>query len=119
MATNSSTFPLDSTREVITDKWKVELNTKNYSDISITWIGHMIATPTQFFTNFFSRKDYCIQYVIRGKGDYFTNNRLHHLKKGTLWLLPKEQYHYYISNKEDPYEYGIQNVAPACALEIV
>ncbi len=92
-------------REVTVDKWKTELHTKEFSDVSVSWIGHMIATPTQFFTNFFPRKDYCIQYVINGKGLFFANNKLYNLKKGCLWLLPKEEYHYYMSDPEDPYEY--------------
>ena len=92
-------------REVTQDKWKVELNTKEFSDISISWIGYMAATPTQFFTNYFPRKDYCLQYVVRGKGYFFSNNKLYTLEKGSLWLLPKNEYHYYISDKDDPYEY--------------
>lgn len=106
MATkNAYSYMIENHQEVIPDKWKTELNVKNFSDISISWIGHMVATPTQFFTNFFKRNDYCIQYVISGKGSYFTNNHLYSLKKGTLWLLPKDEYHYYTSNKDDPYEY--------------
>lgn len=96
---------LKQPHEVFFDKWKTQLQTADFADISVSWIGHMVASPTQFFTNFFERKDYCIQYVIRGKGHYFTNNRLHSLKTGTLWLLPKKQYHYYMAKREDPYEY--------------
>lgn len=102
---NAYAYMLSMHQEVIPDKWKTLLNTSLQSDVSISWIGHMIATPTQFFTNFTTRKDYCVQYVIKGKGDYFTNNRLYSLKKGSLWLLPKDQYHYYTSNQDDPYEY--------------
>lgn len=92
-------------REVIVDKWKTQVKTKDEADISVSWIGHMIATPTQFYTNFFPRDEYCVQYVVKGKGNYFANNKLYQLKKGSLWLLPKEQYHYYAADKNDPYEY--------------
>lgn len=102
---NAYEYMLSMHQEVIPDKWKTLLCTSRQSDVSISWIGHMIATPTQFFTNFTERKDYCVQYVIKGKGDYFTNNRLYSLQRGSLWLLPKDQYHYYTSNKDDPYEY--------------
>lgn len=101
-----TTYTINSEeREVFPDKWKTQLSTKNTADISVSWIGHMIASPTQFFTNFFPRNDYCIQYTLKGKGDYFSNNKLYHLQKGSLWLLPKKQYHYYASDKNDPYEY--------------
>ncbi len=92
-------------REVFPDQWKTQLDTKPVANISVSWVGHMIAPPTQFFTNFFERNDYCIQYTLNGKGDYFSNNKLYHLQKGTLWLLPKKQYHYYAADKDDPYEY--------------
>ena len=104
-AKNAFELMLATKQEVISDKWKTELNVKSCSGISISWIGHMVATPTQFYTNFFEREDYCIQYIIRGKGSYFANNHLFALKKGTLWLLPKNEYHYYTSDKDDPYEY--------------
>mgnify|MGYP002524567535 CR=1 FL=1 len=102
---NAYEYMLSKHQEIIPDKWKTLLDTSRQADVSISWIGYMIATPTQFFTNFTVRKDHCVQYVIKGKGDYFTNNRLYSLQRGSLWLLPKDQYHYYTSNKDDPYEY--------------
>lgn len=95
----------EENREVIQDNWTTELNTINRFQLTISWVGHMIASPTQFFTNFASREEFCIQYTTRGKGDFFTNSRLYTIKPGTLWLIPKSQYYYYISNKDDPYEY--------------
>lgn len=106
MATkNAYEYMLKQQKNIIHDKWKVEFNTIDFANVSVSWIGHMIATPTQFFTNFFARKDYCLQYILRGKGNYFTNNKLYSLRKGSLWLLPKDQYHYYMADREDPYEY--------------
>lgn len=103
--TNAFELMVAQNQEIVPDKWNAELNVTALSNLTISLIGHMVATPTQFFTNFFPRTDYCIQYVLRGKGNYFTNNQLYSLKKGTLWLLPKDKYHYYTSNKDDPYEY--------------
>ena len=82
-------------REIITDKWKTDLNTIDFSNIFVTKIGHMFGEPNQFYTNFFVRHDYCIQFVVRGKGEYFVNNHLYHLKENCLFLLPKDRYHYY------------------------
>ncbi len=96
---------IEKFREVIPDKWKVKLNTSDCADASVSWIGHMIATPTQFYTNFVARNDYCIQYTVRGKGVFFTDNRLYSVNTGTLWLVPKDKYYYYKSDENEPYEY--------------
>lgn len=102
---NAYQLMLRSNKNVVFDKFKTELHTQDAYEIYACFIGHMVATPTQFYTNFFVREDYCIQYVIRGKGDYFTNNKLYKLSRGCLWLLPKDQYHYYTADKDEPYEY--------------
>ena len=90
---------------VIEDKYKTNLLTLDFSDIFINKIGHMADQPNQFFTNFFVRHDFCLQYVIGGKGEFFVNNKLYALMPGTLFLLPKQKYHYYKADKNDPYEY--------------
>ena len=65
MATkNAYSYMIENHQEVIPDKWKTELNVKNFSDISISWIGHMVATPTQFFTNFFKLVYFCNKFCI-------------------------------------------------------
>lgn len=87
------------------DKWKTNLNTVNVSNIFVTKVGHMADRPNQYYTNYFIRHDYCLQYVVKGKGEYFANNKLYFLTKGALFLLPKNKYHYYRANPEDPYEY--------------
>ncbi|HBF86630.1 MAG TPA: hypothetical protein DDW54_03015 [Clostridiales bacterium] len=91
--------------DVIDDKWKTDVETFDVSNIFVTKIGHMADQPHQFFTNWFVRHDYCIQFVVKGKGEYFVNNQLYELKKNTLFLLPKDKYHYYKSDENDPYEY--------------
>lgn len=91
--------------KVVMDKWKTDLNTLEFSNIFITKIGHMFDEPNHFFTNWFVRHDYCIQFVVGGEGEYFVNNTLYHLKKNTLFLLPKDRYHYYTSNTKNPYDY--------------
>lgn len=92
-------------KTVISDKENLFVSECECQDLSVNRIGHMIATPLQFYASFFERTDYCIQYVVKGEGDFFANNRLYKLKKNTLFLLPKRNYHYYCANKDNPYEY--------------
>lgn len=96
---------MNKSTKITPDKYKVDLSTVNISNIFVTKIGHMQDQPNQFFTNYFVRHDFCIQYVTAGKGEYFVNNKLYKLRKNTLFLLPKDKYHYYKSDPNDPYEY--------------
>lgn len=90
---------------LVEDKYKADLQTLEFSNIFVTKIGHMADQPDQFFTNYFERHDHCLQYVVRGKGEYFINGRLYPLSAQSLFLLPKKRYHYYRADREDPYEY--------------
>lgn len=87
------------------DTWKKDFNTVDFANLFVTKIGYLVNQPKQYFTNWFVRHDYCIQYIISGKGEYFINNQLYNLKKNTLFLLPKDKYHYYKSDPDNPYEY--------------
>ncbi len=92
-------------REIYVDKYAADLSIADFADIYVERIGHMVAIPTQFYTNMFPREHFCLQFTVRGQGDYFVNNRLYHITPNTLWLIPKDAYHYYIPDKNDPYEY--------------
>ena len=92
-------------RKIYVDKYTAELNISAFADIYLQRIGHMVAIPTQFYTNIAPRKDFCLQFTLRGKGDYFVNDRLYAIEPNTLWLIPKDAYHYYVPDKDDPYEY--------------
>ena len=92
-------------KQVVPDKENIGVDTTAYSELCVNRIGHMMPYATQYYASFFERTDYCIQYVLKGQGDFFLNNRLYKLKKHTLFLLPKNAYHYYTANEEDPYEY--------------
>lgn len=91
--------------DIIDDKWKTDLTTIDFSNLFITKLGHMADQPNQYFTNWTPRHDYCIQYVVKGEGEYFINNQLFKLCENTLFLLPKNRYHYYRANRNNPYEY--------------
>lgn len=93
--------------EEILDKELImtNLTTIDFSNIFVTVIGRQKKQPNHFFTNYFIRHDYCIQYVINGKGEYFINNKLYKLRKNTLFLLPKKRNHYYKADPMDPYDY--------------
>ena len=103
--TNAFALMKKQNREIYVDKYTATLQTADFADIYVEKIGHMVAIPTQFYTNMEPREDFCLQFTVRGQGDYFVNNRLYHLTPNTLWLLPKDAYHYYIPDKNDPYEY--------------
>lgn len=92
-------------RTIYKDKWNKSVQTQPFSNIYLERVGHMVAIPTQFYTNLSTRDNICLQYVIKGQGDYFVNNKLYHLKPHTLWLIPKDAYYYYVPDKDDPYEY--------------
>ena len=92
-------------RTIYKDKWNKSVQTQPFSNIYLERVGHMVAIPTQFYTNLSTRDNVCLQYVIKGQGDYFVNNKLYHLKPHTLWLIPKDAYYYYVPDKDDPYEY--------------
>lgn len=92
-------------KQVVPDKENISVDVTPYAQLCINRVGHMQPYATQYYASFFERTDYCIQYVLKGQGDFFFNNRLYKLKKHTLFLLPKNSYHYYTANEEDPYEY--------------
>ena len=81
-------------KTVIVDKENIQIPVEEFSDVKVHRIGHMIATPLQFYASFFERTEYCIQFVVKGEGDFFVNNHLYKLQKNTLFLLPKRNYHY-------------------------
>ena len=97
--------PIPAEKRVTTDKYSNAINITSFTSLDVHQIGHMVATPFQFFASFFERTDYCIQYIVKGKGDFFANNRLYKLTPNSLFLLPKQKYHYYTADKDDPYEY--------------
>lgn len=97
-----------STRATLTKLRKKDLFSKaiistDFSDIFVTFIGHSGKHPYHFWNTDY-RTDYCLQYVIDGKGEFFTNNTLYKLKKNDLFLVPREKSHYYRSDKNDPYD---------------
>ncbi len=92
-------------RTIYKDKFNKSVDTQDFSSVYLERVGHMVAIPTQFYTNLSARDNVCLQYVIKGKGDYFVNDKLYRLQPHTLWLIPKDAYYYYIPDKEDPYEY--------------
>ena len=87
------------------DAWKKDFTTIDYANLFVTKMGHLVNQPKQYYTNWFVRHDYCIQFVVRGKGEYFVNNQLYRVHENTLFLLPKDRHHYYKSDPNDPYEY--------------
>ena len=89
----------------IRDKYSKEIFSTQFSNIYITRIGHMERNPYQYYSNENVRPDFCLQYVISGQGEYFVNNKLHLLKTGDLFLLPKNKPHYYKANPQNPYSY--------------
>ena len=92
-------------RKIYKDKFNKSVDTQDFSSVYLERVGHMVAIPTQFYTNLSARDNVCLQYVIKGKGDYFVNDKLYRLQPHTLWLIPKDAYYYYIPDKDDPYEY--------------
>lgn len=92
-------------RTIYKDKWNASVQTQPFSDVYLERVGHMVAIPTQFYTNLSARDNVCLQYVVKGYGDYFVNDKLYRLQPHTLWLIPKDAYYYYIPDKDNPYEY--------------
>lgn len=79
------------------------LITTDFADIFITRIGHTNNDPYHFWNTDY-RSDYCLQYIVSGKGEFFVNESLHLLKKNDLFLVPRKRAHYYRANKNDPYD---------------
>lgn len=86
------------------DKISEPVDTLEFSNVFLTHVGLLADQPYQYFTTD-KRYDYCIQYVVRGKGEFFVNDVLYALGRGALFLLPKQRYHYYKSDEVDPYSY--------------
>lgn len=92
-------------REIYVDKYSANIDVAAFADVYVERIGHMVAIPKQFYTNMYPRKTFCLQFTVRGEGDYFVNDRLYRIEPNTLWLIPKDAYYYYIPDKDNPYEY--------------
>ncbi len=86
------------------DKISEEADTLEFSNVFLSHVGLLCDQPYQYIT-MNKRYDYCIQYVVRGKGEFFAGNVLYPLSRGALFLLPKQRYHYYKSDEIDPYSY--------------
>lgn len=93
-------------RIVDIDTYATDLSTVRYSGIFITKFGLMKDNPKQYY-NYLQdeRHDYCLQYVISGEGFFFTNNTLYTVRKGDIFLLPRQNEHYYKANPQNPYDY--------------
>ena len=93
-------------RHVDVDTYFTDLSTVRYSGIFITKFGLMKDNPKQYYDYLKDeRHDYCLQYVISGEGFFFTNNTLYTVKKGDIFLLPRQSEHYYKANPQNPYDY--------------
>lgn len=84
------------------DTYVSAIDTVDFSDIFITRLGKVQRNPDHFW-NTDQRFDYCLQYVVEGKGEFFINDTLYSLKKYDLFLVPKKRAHYYRADKDDPY----------------
>ncbi len=102
---NAFDLMIQQNRTIYKDKFNKSVDTQAFSSVYLERVGHMVAIPTQFYTNLSARNNVCLQYVTKGQGDYFVNNKLYHLQPHTLWLIPKDAYYYYVPDKNDPYEY--------------
>ena len=102
---NAFNLMIEQNRTIYKDRWNKSVETQAFSNVSLERLGHMVAIPTQFYTNLSARDNVCLQYVVKGHGDYFVNDKLYRLKPHTLWLVPKDAYYYYVPDKNDPYEY--------------
>ena len=93
-------------RRIDRDAYITDLSTVRYSGIFITKFGLMKDNPKQYYDYLQDeRHDYCLQYVISGEGFFFTNNTLYTVKKGDIFLLPRQSEHYYKANPQNPYDY--------------
>lgn len=52
----------------------------------------------------------CLEYVIRGKGEIFYNNKWHAVLPGDVYVLPMGKDHFYRSSAADPWEKIWMNV---------
>lgn len=88
------------------DAYQTDISTLNFSNIMITKIGLAEKDPNQYFDyKEGERHDFCIQYVFDGEGSFWTNNTLYTVKKGDLFLIPRDKEHYYKANPDNPYTY--------------
>ena len=93
-------------RPIDVDAYFTDLSTVRYSGIFVTKFGLMKDNPKQYYSYMQDeRHDYCLQYVARGEGFFFTNNTLYTVKKGDVFLLPRSTEHYYKANAANPYDY--------------
>ena len=91
-------------KPIAVDKISEDVDTLEFSNVILSHVGLLADQPYQYYTTD-KRYDYCIQYVCRGKGEFFVGDVLYKLGRGALFLLPKQRYHYYKSDEHDPYSY--------------
>lgn len=91
-------------KPIAVDKIAESVDTIEFSNVFLSYIGLLTNQPYQYYSTD-KRYDYCLQYVVRGKGEFFAGNVLYKLSRGALFLLPKNHYNYYKSDENDPYTY--------------
>lgn len=62
---------------------------------------------------------YVLQYIYRGKGEYYLNGKKYALNKGDMFMLPEGQLCFYRADENEPYEYFYVSFNGAAAKELL
>lgn len=84
---------------------KVQFFNKDNETLNITFCGHSATEPLHSFGPAV-RPVYIIHFIHNGKGFYTINDHTYTLQKGQGFLIEPDILTYYISDKEDPWEYS-------------
>ncbi|MCI6886826.1 MAG: AraC family transcriptional regulator [Lachnospiraceae bacterium] len=73
-------------------------------DLSVNSFGHSVTAPCHQYGPAV-RPYYLIHFILKGKGEYITNNTSYQLAEGQGFLIEPDSQIMYISDREDPWTY--------------
>ncbi len=77
---------------------------KQTNDLCLIHCGHQKCPPGYTYDQKIPN-EYHLHFVLNGKGTLIVNGKTHHIKKGNIFLIPKDVTINYYADMEDPWEY--------------
>lgn len=76
----------------------------NTIDLAVDFFGYEECKPSYFFGPAV-RSNYVIHYIVKGKGTFHYDGKIHELKAGDFFLLKPNEVTYYQADHQDPWTY--------------